>query len=426
MTSHELDPGPDPLPPGVFVLDETVAFVPAPGARPDAPRFSVESPTALAPVEATAYQVQLLVEFGSGAGLGEVLARYPFEAEASRRFLTRCQQAGLLRPVGDGARPEPPDRVAVSPRFIGAPLHDPASPAAFTVLGLPFDGNTTGSPGARFGPAAVRAASDGVRFTVDPLTGVPVGLHDFASGRGLLQGVTLADAGDVHVSAGEDGPELYARVTDVVRDLLGAGTLPLVIGGDHSLTAPVLSAFDPEPLQIVHLDAHTDLGAVDRSDGTGLHHGNVFSVVLEELPHVREIRQLGLRGVVEATVAAAPARARGVGIDALRERGVEAALEGLDPACRTYVSVDIDVLDPAFAPSTGTPVPGGVFPHELKACLREVGRRLPVVGGDVMEVARPLGPHDPTAPLALEALLTLADAICERMTGLIGARDDER
>lgn len=379
--------------------------------------FTVSSPNALGAVEASAYQLQLLHAFESGADIDTLLEQYPFAKEASRSFLLRCRDLGFLRPIGVHGRPEPPERVAAAPRFIGAPESRASNPAAFTFLGIPFDGNTTGYPGARFGPAAVRAAAEGIRYGLDPMTGSPAGFFDYGSQRHVLRGVSIADGGDVFVSPGEDGPELYARVTDVVRDLVEGGTLPLVVGGDHSLTAAVLAAFPDEPLQVVHLDAHTDLGDVERADGTGLHHGNVFSVVLEQLPHVVHLRQLGLRGVIEAAATADEPRAQGVGMDELRSKGWEAALAGLEPERATYVSLDIDVVDPVFAPSTGTPVPGGLFPHELKAALRAVARHCRVVGMDVMEVARPLGPSDGTAGLAVEALLTTADAICTRILG---------
>lgn len=403
-----------------WALDGALVVLPSTSSTSpegDRARFRVGSPSALGEVEGSAYQIQLLRAFYGGESPEALLERYPFERDASHRFLLECRDAGLLRPALPDGRPEPPDRVRVDRRFVGAPAFCPRRPASFTVLGIPFDGNTSGHPGARFGPAAVRATTEGIRYALDPTTQVAFGFVDHGSGRHLLGGVTLADAGDVYVSPGEDGPELYARVTDVVRDLLDAGTVPLVIGGDHSLTAPVLSAFPPEPLQVVHLDAHTDLGEVERSDGTGLHHGNVFSVALAELPHLVHLRQIGLRGIIEAAAYAEAPRARQVGIDELRERGPGYALEGLDPSTSTYVSIDIDVVDPSFAPSTGTPVPGGLFPHELKALLRALGARARIVGVDVMEVARPVGPADGTPSIAAEILLVLADAISERVLG---------
>lgn len=405
---------------GRWILDPLVAVLPTPEGS-----LRVSSPRAFGEIKASPYQIQLLLTFREARTIRETLSAYPFEKAESRLFLKACGQAGLLRPADPEGGPTAPDRVPVNPCFAGAPPLDALIPPALTFLGVPFDGNTTGFPGARFGPAAVRSAAEGLRYLLDPDTLQPAGFFDFAAGRTLLAGVSLADAGDVLVSPGEDGPELYARVTDVVRDLLELGTVPLIAGGDHSLTAPILAGFPAAPLQVLHLDAHTDLGDVDRADGTGLHHGNVFSVVLDELPHVVELRQLGLRGMVESASALARDRVTSVGMDPLREKGAEAALEGLDPDRPTYISIDIDVVDPAFAPSTGTPVAGGLYPHELKAILRAAGRRLRVVGVDVMEVAQPLGPADGTASLAMEALLHAADGILERMLGELGANQDD-
>ena len=359
-------------------LDPSMVVLPvASEAGPtEDPRFSLSSPNAFGAVEASLYQLQLLRSFEDPQPLGSIIDRYPFEKAASERFLGKCRWAGLLRRTGADGHLEPPDRIPAKPPFAGAPPFQPEAPAAFTVVGIPYDGNTTGLPGARFGPQALRAAAEGVRYALHPVTQLPMGFYDFAAGRSYLKGVTLADAGDVFTSPGEDGPELYSRVTDVIRDLVEVGTIPMIIGGDHSLTAPILAGFPAEPMQIIHLDAHTDLGTIERSDRTGLHHGNVFSVVLDELPNVEHLRQLGLRGIIEAEAVGDETRALGIGMDRLREDGIDAALEGLHPDMATYVSIDIDVVDPAFAPSTGTPVPSGLYPHELKAILRKAGQKV--------------------------------------------------
>lgn len=395
-----------------WALDPGFAVVGA-GAR----GLELSAPSLSEPLYATAYQLELLGRFEGGTDPESLLLEFPFEVERSRRFLDRCRQAGLLRPVDPSdpeGRPRASTFTAVRPRWHSAPAFDRGDPPAFTLLGVPFDGNTTGLPGARFGPSAVRTASEGIRYRLDPATKAPAGFFDPASGKTLLAGLSLGDAGDVTVAPGEAGPVLYARVTEAVRTLLAAGTVPLIVGGDHSLTAPALAAFAPGPIQVVHLDAHSDLGDLERAGPTGLHHGNVFSVVLEQLPFVDAVVQVGLRGLLEATPTEPDPRVTAVGMDALRERGVAAALLDLDPEKPTYVSIDIDVVDPVFAPSTGTPVPNGLFPHELKAILRAVGERFPVVGADLMEVALPVAPSDGTAAIAAEALLTLADAAVER------------
>jgi len=170
-----------------------------------------------------------------------------------------------------------------------------------------------------------------------------------------------------------------------------------------------LRALPAARVGVLHLDAHTDLG--ESMPGAGIHHGNVFSVVLDKLEYVEHLTQVGLRGLVDASEQQPSELVTQVGIDALRERGVEAVVEATDPSIPYYLSLDIDVVDPSFAPATGTPVPNGLHPHELKRFLRCFAERREVIGMDVVEVAQPAGSADGTPGLAGEALLTVADAI---------------
>lgn len=362
------------------------------------------------PVVATRYLAGLLAQFEAPAQIDDVLARYPFERDAARTFLDACVRAGVLVDARDGAAHEP-DTIEPRRTLFGAPAFDPAAPAAFTIVGVPWDGATTGQPGARHGPASIRAAAEGLRYTVDPATMSPAGFHDYAAGARRLAHVTLADAGDVRVAPGEGLRELGARIERVLGRVLGAGSIPIVLGGDHSITVATLRALPVMPLQILHLDAHTDLGDLQRGE---VHHGNVFSAVLEGMPNVERVVQVGLRGLVAGAQHSDEARVEMIGMHQVRASTPDVIAARLDPNVACWISLDIDVVDPAFAPATGTPVPGGLFPHELDALLAACTRRCPVVGVEVVEVGEDTLAGSPTAQLALALLVAAADGIVQR------------
>ena len=379
-------------------------------------RFEVQLQLWGRSLEASRYQAGLLEQFESPVDPSEVLSRFPFERAESERFLERCIAQGVLLPLSPEGAPIWPARSQVRPSMLNAPPFEPADPAGFVFLGVPLDINTSGAPGARFGPSAVRQAAESCRYTVDPKELTPRGIHDYSSGRTLLKGVRLQDAGDVFVSPGEQHDALYDRITGAVFELIDAGAIPLLIGGDHSITYPALRAFPGEPLCLIHLDAHTDLGDLEPG---GLHHGNVFSVILRKLEFIEHIYQFGLRGLLEAAAHEETTRVTSFGMDRLRSEGAQALVRQLPPERAYYLTIDIDVLDPAFAPSTGTPVPNGLFPHELKALVRAITEQREVIGVDVVEVAQPSSPFDSTAGLAVETLLTAADGILQRMIKIV-------
>jgi agmatinase len=378
---------------------------------------AIRAPLLGTQIRGTPYQVQLLDAFvPPGATLDAVLERFPAQGESSRAFLHDAVEAGVLL---DAARAdELPTTTAQELTWLRAPRFSAASPAAFALLGVPWDRTTTGRPGARFGPQALRAAAEGTSLQVSPDTLSPVGLVDFATGQKLLEGISVADAGDVFVNPAESLDVGFARVTDAVRELVSAGSIPLVIGGDHAITHPVLRAVADQPLVVVHLDAHTDLG--DVNEQLGLHHGNVFSVVLDEMKHVEHVFQVGLRGVYDAPAGAKVDDVTQIGVDRLRRDGVDAIVSLVDADLPVYLSIDIDVLDPSFAPATGTPVAGGLTPAETRQLVRAVCERREVLGVDVVEVCEPTGPADGTAYVAHELLVHAADGIVAGMRARMG------
>ncbi len=367
----------------------------------------------------TRYQLNLLQQFVTPTSPSAMLERFPYDRSATSQFLEAAVAAFALLPAGPNGEGLRPNRVPVRPTMFGAPCFDPAAPPAFVFLGVPFDRNTSGRAGARFGPVAVRNSGEAAHYQLDPKKLTPMGIHDHARGRTVLEGVTLADAGDVSLPMGE-APELaFARVSEVVGELVDCGSIPIVIGGDHSVTYAVVRALPAERFGIIHFDAHTDLGdsRVDK-----LHHGNVFSVVLDKLEYVERLVQIGLRGIVEGSAHTQDERVHAFGMDQVRRDGLGAILETLPEDLPYYVSIDIDVVDPAFAPSTGTPVVGGLFPHELKDLAHELARKRDIIGCDVVEVGPELGPADGTSSVAVEVVLSVMDGIVRGLAERLEAK----
>lgn len=298
------------------------------------------------------------------------------------------------------------DALAV-PRFAGLrtfgrlPPLERVERADVALLGAPFDSAATFRAGARFGPAAIREASLLLRPYNERLDVSP-----FAS-------VQIADAGDAPASpvAVEEG---HAAIESAARELTGAATFVLGLGGDHSVTLPLLRAAAAEhgPLSLVQFDAHTDTW--DSYFGSRYTHGTVFRRAVEEgLVDGGTSVQVGLRGSLYS--ASDLGENRELGFTTLMARdfdrvGVQGALELIASTVRSpvYVTVDVDVLDPAFAPGTGTPEAGGLSSRELLALLDGLdGLDATLAGADVVEVSPPYDPSGITAVAAANAAYEL-------------------
>jgi guanidinopropionase len=308
-----------------------------------------------------------------------------------------------------------------SPRFSGVPSFmrlplrapDALDGVEIGLFGIPFDGATTGRPGARLGPRAVRDASTATRM-VNAATGVaPYAL------------AACADLGDVAVNP-VDAAETCRRVEAFAGALAGARVVPLAVGGDHLVSYPLLRALGRpvgRPVGLVHIDAHSDTDD-DQYGGTRLTHGTPFRRAIEDgALDPRRCVQIGIRGSADALDERDWACAQGMRVIAMDEavaRGLpEVAAEARAIVGRgpCYLSFDIDALDPAFAPGTGTPEIGGFTSREALYLLRAF-RGLDLVGADLVEVAPSLDPTGATAvaggQLLFEILCLLADAVAAR------------
>ncbi len=285
--------------------------------------------------------------------------------------------------------------------FARAPIVEPGGDwrADVGVLGVPFDLALGFRPGARFAPRAIREAS--LRFAPPP-----EGFYDLATDRYRLAGVTLADAGDVPVPTLE--PELMrARTTGAARLVRARSRLPVFLGGDHSVTFPLLRAFDDVPdLHVVQLDAHLDF--TDVRNDTRYSNSSPFRRAAEALPNLRHVTTLGLRGLRADAEAVRAARARGHTLVPMPD--VEGSLERLPSGQSVYLSVDVDALDPAVLPGTSSPEPDGFTYSLLTRVIAAVAHRNTVVGLDVVELAPNL---DPSGRSDLLAARLIMETLCE-------------
>lgn len=393
--------------PTAYTMLPGIELVPAPNGE-----VEIQAPIWGRRLRATRSMVSLLRHFDGTTTPEAVLAQLFIDRRRAAEFIEAAIAEELLVPSSGEGVGEWPDLVRVPQTLFNVPRFEAAASPGFAFFGAPFDGATSGVPGTRFGPTAIRQGSLAARYAVDPLELLPIGFQDTASGRTLLKGVTLADAGDVYVCPSDDHGAVYARVTRVVERLRKSGAVVAMLGGDHSLTWAALRAFAGKRVGLLQFDAHTDLGEAPSGK---MHHGNFVSHALAELPQVEKVVQVGLRGVYTADTIAEHEKVTMLGMDAVRD-GVQ-LLGHMPEDLLWYVSVDIDVVDPVFAPATGTPVANGLFPHELKKLLRTAASARKVKAFDVMEVAAGDGLQDPTSQLAVELLLTLADATVDYVRG---------
>ena len=271
------------------------------------------------------------------------------------------------------------------------------------VLGIPFDIALGFRPGARFAPRAIRDAS--LRYALPP-----EGFYDLRTGAMRLSGIQLRDAGDVALPSLE--PELARASIEEAASLLRTRcTLPVFIGGDHSVSYPILRAYgDVDDLHIVQIDAHLDY--TDTRNGTRFSNSSPFRRASEDLCNLTHITVLGLRGLRTDREAVDAARARGhTLVPAWQLRGLESAAEQLPQGKSVYLSFDVDVLDPAVLPATSSPEVDGLTYAEAMALVASTVQRNRLVGFDLVELAPNLDASGNSALLASRLIMeTLAEA----------------
>jgi agmatinase len=288
---------------------------------------------------------------------------------------------------------------------------DALAGADVAILGAPFDETVSHRPGSRFGPRSVRVAEDS--------SGMPPYRHHMLLGIDPFSVLKVMDYGDAETVPG-DTERSHAAVKARVAEICAAGAIPIVIGGDHSVSHPDMTAVaerhGPGAVGVIHFDAHadtaTDLAGVVRS------HGTPMRLVVDEgsIPGDRFI-QIGLRGWWPDPEEFAWMREVGFRwytMYELDDRGFRTCVDEVMTAAggwhKVFLSVDIDSLDPAYAPGTGTPEPGGLTPRELLYAVRRICSQLPIVGMDMVEVAPAY--DSPGEVTAINGHRVILEALC--------------
>ena len=269
------------------------------------------------------------------------------------------------------------------PTFLSAPYMpvDAEAPdfgnLQVAITGVPMDLGVTNRPGSRFGPRAMRAIER-------------IGPYNHVLDCAPVQELRVADIGDVPFQSRYRLELSHDDIEKRFNQIVDAGVIPLAVGGDHSITHPIMKAVGKkQPVGMIHIDAHCDTGGL--FDQTKFHHGGPFrNAVLDGVLDPKRTIQIGIRGSSEylwefsydsgMTVIHAE-EVTGLGIPAIIEKAK--AIVGDGP---TYLSFDIDSLDPSFAPGTGTPEIGGLTTREVLELIRGL-KGINLVGGDVVEVA---------------------------------------
>lgn len=260
--------------------------------------------------------------------------------------------------------------------------------ADVAVIGVPNDMGTQWKSGARMGPRGVREGSTLYSFGLE-------GAYDIEKDIMYLgPDWKVVDCGDVDMVHG-DHEQSLDNVERDIRKIVEKGAMPVVLGGDHSITIPVGKALDNiGKFHVIQIDAHLDWA--DHRSGQRNGHGSSIRR-LAELDHVGEIFQFGIRGISSSLKEDVDA-AREYGSTILsprqmRKMGLESLLELIPENENYYITIDIDGLDPSLAPGTGTPSPGGLYYDEVNELLEGIAKRGNVIGFDLVEVAPP---YDPT------------------------------
>ncbi len=268
------------------------------------------------------------------------------------------------------------------------------------LFGIPFDGGTSYRPGARFAPGAVREASSLGR-----------GYH-WSRDLNFFEKLKVADVGDCQ-TVPIDLAQTYEKIEAFVSQLLQMDKKFVAVGGDHSTTLPVLRALKKKyqkPLSFIHFDAHLD--TYPAAWGCEYHHGSFARHAVEEgLVDPKRMLQIGIRGPLTGKDDLNFVQQNGISVrtmDDLREVSLKDFIQGLPTFENqpTYISFDVDCLDPAFAPGTGTPVPGGMTTYEAQRILRGL-KVNQLVGGDVVEISPPFDQSQITALVGVDVMFEL-------------------
>ncbi|WP_026567641.1 agmatinase [Bacillus sp. UNC41MFS5] len=274
--------------------------------------------------------------------------------------------------------------------------------ADVAVIGVPNDMGTQWKSGARMGPRGIREGSTLYSFGLN-------GAYDIEKDITYLgPRWKVVDCGDVDMVHG-DMMQCHENTEEAIIKIVSKGAMPVVLGGDHSITIPVGKALEElGPFHVIQIDAHLDWA--DHRSGQRYGHGSCIRR-LSEMDHVQKIFQFGIRGISSSLKEDVDA-AREYGSVILsprqiRKMGIESVIELLPEGEKYYITLDIDGLDPSVAPGTGTPSPGGFNYDEVNELLEGIAKRGKVIGFDLVEVAPPYDPAGMTGQVGARLALDL-------------------
>jgi len=309
------------------------------------------------------------------------------------------------------ADPQLQPRYSGIPTFFRLPHTELLDEVDIGLVGVPFDGGVTNRSGARHGPRDIRNQSSLIR-KINQATGVAP-----------FELVRVADLGDAWIERPFELQGALAEIAAFFATVHAVGVTPLSVGGDHSISLPILRAIARDgPLGMVHVDAHCDTG--DDYLGSRFHHGASFRRAVEEgLIDPKRVVQIGIRGslnVADMWQFSYDSGMRVISIEEFHDKGWRWAAEEARKVIgggSAYLSFDVDSLDPVYAPGTGTPEPGGLTTLEAQRLIRDLGS-LDFVGADLVEVSPPFDTGSITsmtaATILFELLCVLAQARIQR------------
>ena len=312
--------------------------------------------------------------------------------------------------------------------FLGVPAADPDERAQWSgaraaIVGAPFDGGTSHRSGCRFGPQAIRTTDylphDGMRPSL-------------ALGLDPLLELGVVDLGDVEMPSGETEKSLE-RLEGRVFAVAGAGVIPIILGGDHTIALPDVTALARHVgwgrVSVIHFDAHADTG--DTQMGSLYGHGTPMRRLIESgACRGDRFLQIGLRGYWPEDETLDWMAGQGMrsyemgevvarGLDAVLDEAIAIAMTDCDAV---FLSVDVDVVDPGSAPGTGTPEPGGLTSRQLLDAVRRIAMEVPLGGVDVVEVSPPYDHAEITAYLGNRIVLEALGGIAWRRKAARGEK----
>src|SRR5699024_4376841 len=277
------------------------------------------------------------------------------------------------------------------------------------IIGIPNGMASQWKPGARMGPRGIREGSTLYSFGLD-------GAYDIENDITYLGPKwNIVDCGDVDIVHGDQNQSLE-NTEETVRKIAQKGTMPVILGGDHSITIGTGKALDVlGPFHVIQIDAHLDWA--DHRSGQKYGHGSTLRR-LSEMEHVENILQLGIRGISSSTKedvdAAKSYGSRILSPRQIRKMNWEEIFRNIPENDRYYVTIDIDGIDPSIAPGTGTPSPGGFSYDEVSDIVEAIAKRGTVVGFDLVEVSPPYDPAGMTGQVAARIVLDFLSFILKK------------